>query len=115
MQMRRRLRWLAAALLLASPAVGGQVLPLLHPCEAQQEHAHGSHGGHQSADPSDAQCTCIGSCATPPALSAPVAQVVASSAPVRPATASPVRPATVEPAPAPPLRYLPPPTAPPHA
>src|SRR5690606_18988518 len=62
----RMTRWLAALMLIASPALGGQVLPLIHPCAVETAQTAGHHGGqhgadHQESAPAD-QCTCLGSC-----------------------------------------------------
>jgi hypothetical protein len=86
----RRLRWIAAFLIAASPALAGVVLPVLHPCPvdfpglaaaASQQHqtpaaAHGS--SHQ--DEHHPVCHCPGCSQTPqltlPAFDAPVAVLV---------------------------------------
>ena len=88
------LRWvrqhIAMLLLIASPAVGGQLLPLVHPCpvespwvagpEAADPHAAHGHADHGTPSPSEqhahADCTCIGACAAPIALNAPQPHVV---------------------------------------
>lgn len=78
----RRARWNAALLLAFSPALGGAVLPLLHPCEGEasslqsvaaasdaSDAAHAHHGtapSHSHDD--DAPCTCVGPCHTAVAL-----------------------------------------------
>ena len=81
-------RHLAAFLLVASPAIGGQLLPLAHPCpvdapwvgEAGTADPHAAHGhaGHEASPPSTPSgqhahedCSCIGACATPLALDTP--------------------------------------------
>lgn len=96
----RRCRWLATLLLIASPAIGGQVLPLLHPCPvelpwvaaaeqgaapapvAADPHAHHGHGAPAEPVPAPAghehgadQCSCIGSCHTPAVLALPAIQI----------------------------------------
>jgi hypothetical protein len=113
----RTLRWLAALLLIASPAVGGQVMPLLHPCAVQEaDHdQHGAHGASHSDAPDGAQCTCLGDCTTPGLIAAPIATIIATT--MRPVPADRVvRLERVEaPAPKSPLLLLPPPTAPPIA
>jgi hypothetical protein len=88
------LRWarrhIAALLLVASPAIGGQLVPLAHPCPveapwvteggAADPHAAHTHVAHTHAAPdaptpaeqhAHGDCTCIGACATPLALDAP--------------------------------------------
>lgn len=136
--LRRTSRLLASLLLLASPAVGGMALPLVHPCPvaapwaaaattSASGHAdgHAAHAGHRPAsDPTTApapghaghdDCSCIGTCSAPPALAAPHATLAARPTADRPATGTiwSVRgdlPATRN------LRgLLPPPTAPPLA
>jgi hypothetical protein len=72
----RRARWISALLLALSPALGGGVLPLLHPCPVEAPWldapasapvaSHAVHAHHQ-APPShshgpDAPCTCVGTC-----------------------------------------------------
>jgi hypothetical protein len=121
-------RWFAALLLFASPAIGGQVAPLLHPCEALTSEVaghhgdHGDHGDHghhttpaSGADTDTNVCTCVGACTTAVADTAiPRATIAAQHSP--------------EPSVAPrvlrndaclvvyrPLDLLPPPTAPPLA
>src|SRR5690606_11726601 len=80
----RTLRWAFALLLLASPAIGGQAAPLVHPCAAedgaQGHHAApgaDAHDGHHGSTPDatdQPQCSCIGTCAA----SALPAQISAS-------------------------------------
>jgi hypothetical protein len=96
----RRLRWLPAFLTLLSPGVGGDVLPLLHPCPVEQpwlatetageaaesqagDHAH--HGddtpaGDRSAPSHDhgdtGSCSCLGSCHAPGLVAVPRAPVL---------------------------------------
>lgn len=71
-------RLLSLLLLLASPAVGGTVLPALHPCPAEAPWtaaAGDSHAGHEGHDqppaPASHDCRCISSCTTGPVLSPP--------------------------------------------
>ncbi len=104
---RSHLRLLASFLLLASPAVGGTVLPLAHPCPvdspwlADSESGDSHHGHHGTAtQPGDStgelpsghdshtDCSCIGFCATPALLLAPQG-VVALVAAVEVPSASP--------------------------
>jgi hypothetical protein len=98
----RRLRWLPLLLTVLSPAVGGEVLPLLHPCPVEQSWSTGSeaptaertaiddrHAHHappastdeptEPAHDHDATggCSCLGSCHTPGVVTAPAAPVVA--------------------------------------
>ncbi|MEO8480385.1 MAG: hypothetical protein ABI542_12235 [Gemmatimonadota bacterium] len=86
---RLRTPWLAALLLLASPAMGGLVLPVLHPCQAEQatdqaptgHHGQSGHEGHHDQGSSGTHpCTCVGSCHVPaldagPRITGPVAVV----------------------------------------
>lgn len=78
----RRNRWLVMTLLLASPGIGGWLLPALHPCPADLpwlvdsgggvEAPDGGHAHHQASSDSDHSsshhssgdelCHCIGSC-----------------------------------------------------
>jgi hypothetical protein len=128
----RRMRWVTLLLLIASPAIGGQVLPLLHPCEVQVERilegdqavqaaAH-DHAGHSGATPApteshsehgDQGCQCIGACHTPAVLAAPASAELAVLAVLPPE----LRRASGLEADAPPasiiLDRLPPSTAPP--
>lgn len=124
--MLRRLRtpWLAAFLLLLSPSVGGELLSVLHPCEAQSAgHVHGAapdHAAHgapaEDALPDgDPSCTCIGACQAP-AIVAPPTTAVAAIAPHdvvdTPSAVSPLTAVTLA---SRPLDRLPPTTAPPLA
>lgn len=100
---RSHARLLASLLLLASPAVGGMVLPLAHPCpvdapwlaDAGATDSHHAHHG-SVATPSGASesapagrdshtdCSCIGICAAPAVLLVPqgvVALVAAVTVP----------------------------------
>lgn len=127
--MLERLRspWLAALLLLASPALGGQLMPALHPCEgAGAGHAHGGtaghaadHASHEAASdpvpPTDRSCTCIGSCHVPAIPGPPAATVVALVGGSDPLAVAAILPRAESPRRAPPPHLLPPPTAPPHA
>jgi hypothetical protein len=119
----RTVRWVFALMLIASPAIGGQVAPLIHPCEVAEgasHHGSGSdadHGEHHSApaDAPDTQCSCIGACFAP-ALPAPPASVVTTAAWQLPAPSAPRISATPELPPFdPPLLRLPPATPPPTA
>lgn len=88
---RRLSRWLAVLLLAISPAVAGQVLPVLLPCaiempwlataQAGGHHGGGHHGGHtapQQQAPTDGTCcTCIGCFATATLPTPPVPPVSA--------------------------------------
>jgi hypothetical protein len=113
----RTLRWLAALLLLASPALGGQAMPLLHPCEVAGSHAdpHAGHGSGHEQVPDGAQCSCIGSCQAPGFIAGPQSAIVVATL-----GASPVAPLRVSRvltiiAAQRPIDRLPPPTAPPLA
>jgi len=81
---RRRYRqWLAALLLAASPAAGGQLVALLHPCPvaagprpvavtAHQEHDHSATPAGPTHDHDEEQdCTCVGSCNAPALTAVP--------------------------------------------
>lgn len=91
---RSHARLLASLLLIASPAVGGTLLPLAHPCpvdapwlaepDAHPEAGAGHHGHHVPATASSdaptgvpaghdshTDCSCIGMCAAPAVLLAP--------------------------------------------
>ncbi|HRP09355.1 MAG TPA: hypothetical protein PLL69_12800, partial [Gemmatimonadales bacterium] len=72
-------RLFAAAMLVASPAIGGQVLPLLHPCPVAEEAAGHQHSGHDSESPSpgSGHCICIGSCAASALAAAPESATLA--------------------------------------
>jgi hypothetical protein len=89
-----RSRLASFLLLLASPAVGGTVMPVAHPCLvdapwlAQTPEAGGGHQGHhqaQSPDQSDHTCTCPSACAAATVVAAPAvsASVGLPEAPVR--------------------------------
>lgn len=111
------LRWLAAFLLIASPAMGGQLLPLVHPCaaEAAEYGSHEGHGaGHEQA-PEGAPCSCLGSCQATAMVVVPQAQIIAAVVPVLRAhdTIAPV--GVVVHRLDRPIDRLPPPTAPPIA
>jgi hypothetical protein len=75
------LRWLAAMLLIASPAVGGQLMPLLHPCavEGAPGDAHQGHGASHEQAPEGSQCSCIGSCQAPAVVAPPRAALITAS------------------------------------
>jgi hypothetical protein len=90
---------LSLLLLLASPAMGGTVLPALHPCpvdapwQAQQSEHAGHEGHHQTPSPGgdSHDCTCISSCSTGPALAGidlagPIAEPVEVAEPTRPSS-----------------------------
>ncbi len=124
----RTRHWLAALLLVLSPALAGQLAPLLHPCGAASvgavathdgQSGHASHTGHTTGGDSESAdhdvCTCLGSC-TSPAINtaAPTTTVVAQVAPG--IDRSPVLLRTdADLVGDRPLDLLPPPTAPPHA
>ncbi|MEP6590924.1 MAG: hypothetical protein ABJC19_07060 [Gemmatimonadota bacterium] len=66
----RRFRWLAAFLLVASPAMGGQLIAVLHPCPAKaavagvmpaagHQHGHAPTAPGHSHDPTQ-HCNCVG-------------------------------------------------------
>jgi hypothetical protein len=116
--LRRSRRLVALLLLLLTPALGGWAVKTAHSCptalgadlHAQPEPGHHglpAHGGH------GAECHCIGSCHTPPAVippaPAPLGVAVAEPAP------APVRAHGALPVPASRLSdFLPPSTAPPQ-
>lgn len=66
---------LSLLLLVVSPAVGGTVLPVLHPCpvdapwQAQVSEHAGHHDHHQApaSDRTSHDCTCISNCSAGPA------------------------------------------------
>ncbi|HEX9893774.1 MAG TPA: hypothetical protein VGA78_07605 [Gemmatimonadales bacterium] len=74
----KRTRLASLLLLLASPALGGTLLPVLHPCpvDAPWTLAGGDHADHGNHHPAPApapegnshDCTCIDSCTPGPAL-----------------------------------------------
>ncbi len=116
--------WIAALLLMASPAFGGQLLPLLHPCEASTAgHAHGGATGHAGHDapaehgnPEESEnCTCIGSCHVPVLPAAPGAGDQLMAVVTLPPAPVAISPDTAAPAAAFHLEFLPPSTAPPSA
>lgn len=127
MKVLRRSRWLAALLLIASPAVGGQVLPAIHPCpvatglpDAPDDHQDHNAGllsadqGDHSGSGHQADCTCIGNCQPTPGQVAPGSAPVVRAATYLVDTSVPplLRP---EPPIARPIDRLPPTTAPPLA
>lgn len=127
MLSRLRTPWFAALLLLASPAFGGQVMPVLHPCPAEgsghhhqpdtPQVGHGHHdGGAESAtaDPA-ASCTCIGSCSPSASLEPPVAGPLLAADVLAGQSPAVVGPQTASVCCLLPLDLLPPATAPPHA
>jgi hypothetical protein len=130
------LRWarrhVAALLLIASPAIGGQLLPLAHPCPVEapwvgdagtvDPHAGHGHAPHDTTAPSTpseqhahADCTCIGACATPLALDTPRSPIAVMAAFFAPQTARPWVPVERIDGALRPLDRLPPQTAPPLA
>jgi len=95
----RRLRWLPALLTLLSPAVGGEVLPLLHPCPVESPWLAGDghdaaatedvHAGHHAGatatktppapshdHDANGSCSCLGSCHAPGLLEVPRAPLL---------------------------------------
>lgn len=125
----RRMRWVTLFLLIASPAIGGQVLPLLHPCEVQVErvvegdpalaaHDHGHHAPAPAQSHSEhggEGCQCIGACHTPALLAAPAAAELAVMAVLPPELRRAEAPEADAPPTSIPLDRLPPSTAPPLA
>ena len=119
-----RLQWLAALLLVASPAIGGQLLAVLHPCPAmgqlvsagENQDDHGDHSSSHTTAPehdSHDDCNCLGDCQAPAALRSAVeprivAFVVAPASMHRVALDNAEFPVTT-----PPHYLLPPKTAPP--
>ncbi len=132
MAVLRRSWWVAALLVILSPAGLGAVMPVLHPCETlHHDVGHGgtdgdSHQHHHAGDASaglddaadfgsdsaTAHCTCIGACHGGTSLAA---VVVGSRLPVVYAAQVPVAivSGVLAPTPPLPLDHLPPPTAPP--
>ena len=116
-QQQRGFTYLAALLLIASPAVGGQFMTVLHPCAVESASAdqHAGHGAGHSSLPEDAHCSCIGSCQAPSYVAGPRPVVVVATVSVLPTV--PLRVAETTPVIASdrPIDRLPPPTAPPIA
>ncbi len=126
----RRSWWVAALLVILSPAGLGAVMPVLHPCETlhhqesqstQADEVHQHHGADHSAGAAGdsdashdgpAHCTCIGACHGGTSL---LPRAVGSELPVDHLTEVPVAIVSRTPPPPPllPLDHLPPPTAPP--
>lgn len=116
----RTARWLTALLLLASPAVGGQVMPVLHPCAAEsaEPDSHPQHGGHGSSHetPTDgAQCSCLGTCQVAAVAGGPQSTTFTIAAASRPAMRIAVPGDAINHPVDSPIDRLPPPTAPPIA
>jgi len=116
MRLLRRARWVALALMLMSPGLGGMAVQALHPCPAHtpmqaagmHHPASHSHDGPASADP---VCHCISSCAATASPAAPTdgrVLVVAISRVIVNASLGTTLPARQLP-----LDLLPPSTAPP--
>jgi hypothetical protein len=118
----RRSRWLAVALLLATPGVAGTLLQAAHPCpveapwlppaaDAPGAHQHGDHGSEPGAP---VECHCIGACHAASTWAPPsTGPVIALRETARVVLLHPVHRA-LAPA-ALPYRFLPPSTAPPVA
>jgi hypothetical protein len=125
--MLRRCLTVRAVLLLASPALGGTVLPAIHPCPVDMpwlatpdaqvaqagHHAGGAHhapgAGHHGET-----CRCIGTCLIAPAVAAPTSRSIAVTVTLVPVTLFwPSHDASLDLAP--PASLLPPSTAPPQA
>jgi hypothetical protein len=129
MALRWARRHIAALLLVASPAIGGQLLPLVHPCPVEapwvsevdnaDPHATHGHASHGTPVPSEqhahGDCTCIGACATPLALDTPRPLAAVWAAVVVPQAARPWIPVERLDGAFRPLDRLPPQTAPPLA
>jgi hypothetical protein len=131
--MLRRCLTVRALLLLASPALGGTLLPAIHPCPVDMPwlaaHAgpalapgHAEHAGHHAAGANHAPlaghhgetCHCIGSCLVGAAVAAPEAgSIVAAEYSLPLAHFWPAHDASLDLAP--PASLLPPSTAPPKA
>jgi len=126
----RRCLTVRAVLLLASPALGGTLLPAIHPCPvdmpwlaAQAAPAdHGGHAGHHAGGTHHAPaaghhgetCHCIRSCLVGPAVAAPVARALVVAGELLPVTHLwPAHDASLDLAPV--ASLLPPSTAPPQA
>jgi hypothetical protein len=117
----RRSRAFALVLVCLSPAVGGTLLPAVHPCPVDAPwlaatHAAGHHGGH-SAPASTHQhdvCHCVGGCVAAAATTSPAGGIISLHAvlpPMAPGWVS--EDASLELPP--PSALLPPTTAPPLA
>lgn len=110
-------------LLVASPAMGGLVLPMVHPCEVGGgEHGHGAatpqgaHSGHAPIAPDDADnghCTCVGSCHAPALGGVPAAREFSHAFAVGTSVSVQLSPTTASGVASCPLDRLPPTTAPP--
>lgn len=82
----RRSRLLALLLFAASPAIGGTVLPAIHPCPVDApwlaQHVAGAHAGHHGSHGTPAgkghseTCHCIGSWLSGTAVAPPQSPVV---------------------------------------
>jgi hypothetical protein len=118
--MVRRSRLIAGLLFAASPAIGGTVLPAIHPCPVDApwlaRHSAGAHTGHHGGHDAPAgrgeTCHCIGSWLTgaafaPPQSPVTVRQILTLFSP--PAIHSADSSLELEP----PAALLPPATAPP--
>lgn len=80
----QRARLVALLLLLLTPGSGGWAVQALHPCPAAaMGHHHGSndHGDGSGVPGHEAQCHCIGSCHTTPAVEPASAPTVAAPIP----------------------------------
>ena len=117
LQQLRHLRFLTGLALAASPAVGGIVLPVVHPCPVEQGGgdvgAHHAPPGGESPGHTHESCTCIGSCHAPAVTT--MVQTRATVAAVEREAPEPTRPVRQAhpPAAVVPLERHPPPTAPP--
>ena len=126
----RRCLTVRAVLLLASPALGGTLLPAIHPCPVDMPWLaappapadHGGHAGHHAGGTHHAPatghhgetCHCIGSCLVGPAVAAPAARSLEVVGELLPVTHLwPAHDASLDLAPV--ASLLPPSTAPPQA
>lgn len=125
----RMVRWLAALLLIASPAFGGQLLAVAHPCPvaaaipvsaqpadaeaADHQHHDTDQGAQDHSGPEHGDCACIGTCqAALGQLASPNPVVIAVVTPQ--VAAAPLGGSYAAPPIGVPLDRLPPKTAPPR-
>ena len=86
----RRSRLVAGLLIAASPAIGGTVLPAVHPCPVDApwlaHHEAGAHAAHHAGHGTPATghhpetCHCIGSCLSGAAMAPPQTPALARQA-----------------------------------
>lgn len=126
----RRARVLGLLLALLTPALGGSVLRLVHPCPVEAPwtatatvaggaHAHGHHGEAPTDAPAHhdegGDCQCVGACAVQAVAAAPAVSIAAVPAPSFAAATPPLPTGALAHPAAVPLDLLPPAIAPPLA